>query len=175
MIFIDESNRLGTHPHLSSEIRGRGRAAGGFLVGLSCLMILGCSDDGIGKRYPVSGRVNYKGKPVSQGTISFDPVDAACRTAAGTIAEGYYSLTTMQPDDGAMAGSYRVTIVSRDFAAALANDPRARNAEDPQKQAHFANKVAKSLIPAKYQLADTSKLTATVETHSNSFDFELTD
>ena len=81
----------------------------------------------------------------------------------------------MSPDDGALPGKYRVTVVSKDFDAALANDPLAKAAEDPQKQAHFANKVAKSLVPAKYQLADTSGLTATVEAHSNTINFDLTD
>jgi hypothetical protein len=171
----NESNPPNAHPRSLRERGRRVRTAGGLVLGLSFLIAPGCSDDGIGKRYAVSGLVSYKGQPVNQGTISFDPVDPACRTAAGTITEGRYSLTTMQPDDGAMPGKYRVTIMSKDFESALASDPRARNAEDPQKQAHFANKVAKSLIPAKYQLADTSTLTATVEAHSNTFNFDLTD
>jgi len=137
--------------------------------------MLGCSDDGLGKRYAVSGTVTYKEKPVEQGTITFEPVDDKGRIAAGTITNGRYSLTTLQADDGALPGKYRVTVVSKDFDAALASDPAARNAEDPQKRSHAANRVAKSLVPARYQLADTSGLTADVEPRSNTFNFTLID
>ena len=33
------------------------------------------SDDGLGKRYPVSGTVTYKDQPVPKGSISFVPDD----------------------------------------------------------------------------------------------------
>lgn len=162
-------------PRSLSQAREKSSRVGGLLAGLGLLIVLGCGDDGIGRRYAVSGTVSYKGKPVDQGTITFEPVDTAGRVAAGTISAGSYSLTTMSPDDGALPGKYRVTIMSKDFDAAIASDPRAKNAEDPQKQAHFANKVAKNLVPAKYQLADTSTLTATVEARSNRLDFDLVD
>ncbi len=68
-----------------------------------------------------------------------------------------------------------MTILSTDVEAALASDPAARAAEDPQKRAAAAYKAAKPLVPPKYQLADTSKLTAEVQTRSNTFNFDLTD
>jgi hypothetical protein len=139
------------------------------------VMVPGCSDDGIGKRYAVSGTVSYKGKPVEQGTITFEPVDPKGRVAAGTITGGRYSLATMPPDNGALPGKYRVTILSNDFDTALASDPAARAADDPQKRAAAASRVAKDLVPAKYKLADTSELTAEVQAHSNTFNFDLAD
>jgi hypothetical protein len=145
------------------------------LAGLGVLLAVGCSDDGIGKRYAVSGMVSYQGKPVEQGTITFEPEDSKGRIAAGSIAAGRYSLTTLRPGDGALPGKYRVTVTSTDIEAALANDPAAKAAEDPQKRAAAAYRAAKHLVPPKYQLADTSKLTAEVKPQSNTSDFALTD
>src|SRR5262245_1741728 len=132
------------------ETPGRERAHRGRVPALSvsltvCLfslsaLVTGCGDDGLGKRYRVSGTITYGGKPVEQGIITFEPVDPNGRVAAGSITAGEYSLTTLQPDDGALAGKYRVTILSKDVDAAMASDPMAKKAEDPQKQAHYANK-----------------------------------
>jgi hypothetical protein len=160
--------------------RGHGRrlvlrAALGLLPALGLGHWSGCGDDGIGRRYAVNGTVTYKGTPVKQGTITFEPVEPDGRVAAAKIADGHYSLTTLQPGDGAKPGKYRVTVVSKDLDEALASNPQVQKAEDPQKQAHALNKVAKSLVPVKYQLADTSGLTAEVKTSSNRIDFELTD
>ena len=67
----------------------------------------GCGeDDGIGTRYPVTGNVTYNGKPVESGMITFTPDNPdAGRVATGNIRDGYYSLTTLAPDDGALPGS----------------------------------------------------------------------
>jgi hypothetical protein len=167
------------HARHGSPLASAGRlqwaAWAGVLAGLGVLLVPGCSDDGIGKRYAVSGMVTYQGKPLEQGTITFEPEDPKGRIATGSLSAGRYSLTTLKPDDGALPGKYRVTITSTDVEAALANDPAAKAAEDPQKRAAAAYKAAKHLIPPKYQLAETSKLTAEVQTHSNTFDFPLTD
>ena len=37
------------------------------------VMIVGCGDDGLGKRYAVSGKVTYKGAPVADASIAFRP------------------------------------------------------------------------------------------------------
>jgi len=41
------------------------------LAVVGILSVLGCSDDGLGKRYPVSGTVTYKGEPLKEGSIVF--------------------------------------------------------------------------------------------------------
>ena len=67
------------------------------------------------KRYPVSGTVTYRDQPVKHGQIHFLPETVGGRSATGVIEDGWYSLTTMVPNDGAVPGKYQVTIVSKRY------------------------------------------------------------
>ena len=64
------------------------------------------------KRYRVQGEVTYNGKPLAHGTINFIPQGDDGRGASGTIQEGAYDLTTLTPGDGAIPGTYRVTVTA---------------------------------------------------------------
>lgn len=74
----------------------------------------GCGSQGeqpafSGKTFPVKGTVTYKGKPLSHGTVRFEP-DAG-REAEGKIGpDGTFSLTTFQAGDGAIPGFHRVAV-----------------------------------------------------------------
>src|SRR5262249_16971240 len=140
----------------------------------SALSIVGCGDDsGLGKRYPVSGTVTYKEKPLESGTINFAPVDAKARAAGGTISDAKYSLTTQDPNDGALPGKYRVSVVAKlidrsqvDLKIKKPREGTVTDAEKkamaivfPQKVAAKAAAKAKNLIPAKYSSPETSGLT----------------
>ena len=58
---------------------------------------------------PVSGLVTYKGKPLTRGTVVFEP-DAG-RPAHGEIqSDGRYTLSTFKDGDGAVEGTHRVSI-----------------------------------------------------------------
>ena len=58
---------------------------------------------------PVSGTVTYKGKPLTKGTVVFEP-DAG-RPAHGAIqSDGRYTLSTFKEGDGAVEGAHRVSI-----------------------------------------------------------------
>jgi hypothetical protein len=146
-----------------------------MLAGTVLLVILGCGDDtGLAKRYPVTGRVTYKGEPVKKGIITFTPDDPGGRSATGTIEDGNYALTTMADRDGALPGSYKVSITAReaDFTQVIAN---AKGGPGKQKDIALANKAAKYLIPAKYGSIQTSGQVAKVEEKSNVINFDLTD
>ena len=56
---------------------------------LGLLLITGCSDDGLGTRYPVSGTVSYAGQPVAHGRISYIPEAADGRGASGEIKDAH--------------------------------------------------------------------------------------
>lgn len=43
-------------------------------------------------RFPIQGEVSFNGKPVEEGTISFEPADGKGPTTGGTIAAGKYQL-----------------------------------------------------------------------------------
>src|SRR4051794_4127534 len=89
-----------------------------LLVGPALLSPLGCSDEGLGKRYSVSGTVKYKGEPVSKARISFVPKSGGSSThgAYGQVTDGSFSsLTTLTDGDGALPGEYFVTVDTREI------------------------------------------------------------
>jgi hypothetical protein len=153
--------------------------------------VLGCSDStGLAKRYPVSGTVTYHGKALERGTISFAPADGKGRAAGGTITDGQYSLTTQDPDDGAIPGKYKVGILAKevdpskvDLKIKKGREGTATEAEKkamakvyPQKVAARAAAAAKNLIPAKYSSPETSELAVEIKEQSNTgVDFDLKD
>jgi hypothetical protein len=157
-----------------------------LLVGPALLFVLGCSEgDGLGKRYAVTGKVTYKDQPVEKGVINFVPLDAAGHGASGQIEKGSYTLTTLTPADGALPGKYKVTVDTRQIDEAAAHAAAEENAKKkgitgaspviPQDIQAKLLKQSKNVIPGKYQLAETTDLTATVEEHPKEIDFKLTD
>jgi hypothetical protein len=151
------------------------------LVAACLLALVGNSDDGFGRlRYSVHGTVTYKGEKLATGQIAFVPEAQGGQPASGPIENGYYSLSTLTPGDGALPGKYKVTVVARDFdPEKVRSEARAKGmppgAAPPQDFTAKANKEAKSKIPTRYNLPTTTDLTADVEARSNTKDFELKD
>jgi hypothetical protein len=122
----------------------------GVFVGL-----LGCG----GRSLPtakVSGKVSYKGMPLSAGTITFLPDSG--RPGYGKIVNGEIKdVSTMSENDGAPLGPNTVTIQS---------------VEESGKQDMYA--VPKSLIPERYADPAKSGLTADIKAGGpNEFTFDL--
>jgi hypothetical protein len=166
-----------------STIRGftmqRGKAMLGLTAagGLALGFVLGFgNDDGLGRRYPVHGRVMYRSQPLEIGRITFHPIDTAgtARDATGTIRDGYYALSTIGGDDGAFPGSYRVVIVARS-----AEPTRLRPIVEGGAARHpdviKATRRAKDLIPSKFMSPRLSPLIREVKAETNRIDFELED
>jgi hypothetical protein len=151
-------------------------AVSGALVMTSC-----GTDDGLGKRFPVSGSVTYNGQPLEKGKISFIPDDPKNIGASGTIEKGSYTLSTGGQNDGARAGKYKVTISAKEDSVAKAKADFARDNKGqdpgylPGRYLAAAESKAKSLIPAGYGDSTTTNLTAEVKEQSNSIDFKLSD
>ena len=147
------------------------------LAGMGAVLVLGCGDpSGLPKRYPVSGTVTYQGKPVEKGRINFIPTQADGRAAGGEIENGEYSLTTAEPGDGAIPGSYKVTIIAVEVDTTKLKEIAKGGQFHHDKAFAKAVRTAKKLVPSKYQLPDTSGLTAEVKAQTNSgVNFELTD
>lgn len=61
---------------------------------------------------PVTGTINVNGKPASGAHVTFHPVDGTSGvTPSGIVNEsGQFQLTTYAPEDGAPAGTYRITV-----------------------------------------------------------------
>lgn len=142
------------------------------------LTVVGCSNDGLGKRYAVKGTVTHKGTPVEKGEINFVPESAEGRAASGVITNGSYYLTTLTDGDGAMAGKYKVTVTSREVDLSKAQEKAnsvGTGVALPQEFVAKAYKGAKNLIPTKYSLPSTTTLQGEVKEQSNKIDFDLTD
>lgn len=158
--------------------------ASGALVMISC----GGGDDGLGKRYPVSGTVTYNGSPLEKGSISFVPDDPKGLGGSGSIENGAYTMSTGGNGDGVQVGKYKVTITAKEDASAKAKADfdKARaarkevtgteeNAVIPRQFMVKAEAEAKSLIPRGYGDPLTTTQTAEVKAQSNTIDFKLSD
>ena len=145
------------------------------------MVVLGCGgdDSGLARRYKVTGKVTYKGDSLARGTVNFIPTKPPApegRAASGEIKDGYYSLTTTGDNDGALPGDYNITVVSVDLDLKSASDANPEGIIHQGDPAHQkAIKGGKSLIPTKYNMAETSGLKATVKAESNQIDLPLTD
>jgi hypothetical protein len=123
---------------------------------LPALLLVSCwgcgsSSGALPSLLPVKGKVNYKGQPLTKGTIRFEP-DGYGRMATGKVQpDGTFVLSTLQKDDGVVAGLHRVSISD--------TGPNSK----------------KDLIPKKYADPDTSKLTAEVDSEHTEFTFDLLD
>jgi hypothetical protein len=138
-----------------------GRRIGLAVVVMFVLVVLGCGSGGppMGR---VSGVVTYKDKPLDTGTVTFVATDGKSPNATGTIKSGgSYTLQTSEPGDGAVVGDYKVAITDVDSNVLNTSLPGAPAA------------APKSAIPKQYQDANTSGLTAKVESGSNTKNFDL--
>jgi hypothetical protein len=94
-------------------------------------MFQGCGNTGGVKTIPVTAAVTYKGQPVADATIAFNPAGggAAAAPAPGgkitpallphpahgrTDASGKAKMWTIEPGDGVQPGSYTVIITKLD-------------------------------------------------------------
>lgn len=144
-----------------------------------CLALTGCGGSSLGT-VPVEGSVMIDGKPIAGITVVFSP-DSGGRAASGQTDEsGNYKLTTEINGDGALPGTYKVTIskveVEEDTLPETV-DPNSAESMDAIYGALDTKKEPKSknLVAKKYANAATSGLTATVNAEGeNKFPFEVT-
>jgi hypothetical protein len=123
----------------------------------------------------VSGKVTYKGQPVTSGSVIFTPArDQGKEAAGGRVAtgniqpDGTYTLTTFDTGDGAVLGQHVVTVEAhgQTTMTGVPIDPKT-------KRPRYV--PAKSTIPEKYGSLDKTPLRHTVEPGNNTFDLELKD
>ncbi|MDR3619879.1 MAG: hypothetical protein P4L85_11065 [Paludisphaera borealis] len=154
------------------------RAAGVLASSLAVILLGGCGDDGLGKRYPVSGKITYKNAPVASASITFYPATGQTgdqRGATGVVKDGFYSLSTIGNDDGAFAGDYLVTITARNPDMTQAKENAKGGGSFRQDDVAKAFKKAEGTIPMKYESPESGKLKAKVEAKSQTINFDLTD
>ncbi len=102
---------------------------------------------------PVEGKVLYNDQPLHFGIVMFQPTQG--QIAQGIIqSDGTFSLSTFQPGDGAVPGTYNISVLCYE-----AHDP---NGPGPKEDAGGGMWLGKSLIPLKYTRTRSSGLSADV-------------
>ncbi len=133
----------------------RNRADMLLVVALAALCLLPCAGCGSGSVplapiVPVKGKVTYKGKPITEGTVRFEPEYG--RMATGKLQpDGTFVLTTLKDGDGAAIGHHRVFITDVDKS------------------------LAKDRAFKKYMGAASSKVEVNVDAEHTEFPLELKD
>jgi len=118
-----------------------------FVVSLA---LAGAGCGGADKPISVRGTVTLGDKPLAGATVVFIPDGDKGRQANGTTGkDGSFQLTTFKPDDGALAGNYKVVVQHASGVEA----PPAANMRDAMKgQADAVKKTRPpaSDVPAQY-------------------------
>jgi hypothetical protein len=138
---------------------------------LCALLVLGCADPrGVGKTYPVAGKITFSGEPLTAETtmVLLKPDTSRGNTSpfepAGTVdSEGNYRVFTMDKE-GAPSGWYKVIVT------ATSTDVET----PPGKRLHHPR--PKSLLPAKYGQTKTTDLALEVVANPapGAYDLKLT-
>lgn len=139
------------------------------LAALAMLAVLPACSKAI-KTEGVTGVVTYNGEPLADATVKFIPTDATGSQSYGkTNEKGEYKLQTLlgAADAGTTPGEYKVTVDC--IETVETGNMIEENGEEKEET------IAKSLIPEKYNNAETSGLTATVAPGDNTINFDLSD
>lgn len=153
-------------------------------------MVGGCGDGGP-KTYPVSGTVTLDDKPLAGATITFFPDSGNNPAATLSDAQGKYAMSTRKQGDGAVTGSYTVTVTK--YQRGPEENPYGNNVPpEPVEQTPEAISAAYGKgfkgppkgnaakapkewndVPDKYADMAKSGLKFTVEAKPNTFDIKL--
>ncbi len=131
-----------------------------YAVFLTLAVTFGCHRGGLPGTIPVRGKVIYGGKPLAEGEVLYNPVDASGRRARGVIqSDGTFRLTTIENGDGALPGEYRIAVV------AYAPHPGEPGRTEPtDTDARIARSIKRGfLIPERYIDPETSGLSDVVD------------
>jgi hypothetical protein len=134
---------------------------------LSFVVLLGCNSSGT---TPVEGQVLLDGNPLPNVSIQFVPQGTGQDATGATDAEGKFAMSTNEPSDGVMPGSYKVVITPR-----LTTPPQQfASADEAMRAAAVAKPVAlNSEFPQKYTRVDQTPLTIDVPLKERKTVFEL--
>jgi hypothetical protein len=139
----------------------------------------GCWGTGRPPTYPVTGTVQWKGKPVEGARVVLVPQQPGGQAAAGiTDAQGRFRLTTFVEGDGALEGTYRVKVTRYDVRTPTQAEKQAYlSIEDEQKMRFAGDELptppARNLLPKQYEDENTSGITHTVPRGPSTLDIVL--
>ena len=125
---------------------------------------------------PLHGRVLYKGQPLAGYDVTFMCPGSPRYSYGVTDEEGHFTLTTFEPNDGAVVGENKVTVFK------LVRPPRELGGDVPDPEVYMremarVTKPPPHALPARYGDGDPNKseLTLTVVDGENTPLLELRD
>ena len=127
-----------------------------FLIVVAC--VLGCGRDEL--RAVVSGKVTFRGEPVTEGVVVFSNATKGIHLTAKLDDQGCYEVMSAE-GAGLPPGEYRVSVNPPIFDPPVGADPAST------KMPTFSN------IPQKYRSAESSGLEFTMAEEPAEKDFEL--
>ena len=131
-------------------------------LSLSALLICYCGCSGSPANVAkVEGVVTLDAEPLSGASVTFYPESGARPSAGETDENGRYSLRYTRGFDGAVIGKHRVTIAIEDLTDIYDDGGKEVTAKK------------RKTLPLKYTDKEKTELNKTVESGSNTFDFDL--
>lgn len=132
------------------------------LLGALCVALAaGCSGEYAG-RYPVSGKVTLEGQPLSDATITFEPLEGQDTASGAAVENGEYKV---ERKAGLKPGKYVVRITAGDGV-------NPANEEEGGNPGGNTNILSRDRIPADY--SEGSKQQIEVKSDGpNTFDFAI--
>jgi hypothetical protein len=149
-----------------------------FLFGILLTSLIGCGGGADGGKpvYSASGTVTLFGNPLPTATVAFAPQDGQPTAFGTTDAEGKFTLTTYDFEDGAAAGKFKV-VITKSAPAATEAAPEGADHDADGGGGHdgeSATGVTASLVPPKYSAVDQTPLQAEVKASGeNVFSFDI--
>lgn len=144
------------------------------------LLVVGCGESGPERPpvYKTTGKVTFNGAPVIDGLVTFYPLEEKKPAGVGrTNDAGEFTLTTYGPGDGAIAGSYKVTVTRNEAAPPPAESAHGvENFTPPVVHGASARTPAGggNLLPPQYGKPETTPFDATVTPEGpNTFTFDV--
>jgi hypothetical protein len=143
-----------------------------FFSIIIALALGGCADKGTSNRpkvVPAGGRVLFNGQPLAGAHVTFTNAAAGRSAYAKTDADGKFTLTTFERNDGAVPGKQQISV------SKLEGAKPAEPGVDRTTTTNAAPAAARRwVIPRRYGDMTTSELTADiVETATNDLVVEL--
>ncbi len=144
-----------------------------------CLVLTGCGGATPQNNCELSGKVTYKGTPLTGGTIHFQSEDLKPAEEGGLVGateiepDGTYVARSLFP--GKMMVSIDVPANSMDPSKMMSKAPPQDKPADQPMPGGYGKKAALLPIPKKYASPTTSKLEIDIQKGKNTKNWELTD
>jgi hypothetical protein len=143
---------------------GRNYGPWRLLLALS-VGLAGCG--GQGKPVKVEGVVTLDGKPFPGATVTFLPAAGNGRSASGlSEKDGSFRLTTFKPDDGALPGEYKITVLFSEGDQLIEGDDPMKM-DDKSRMAFFSKMSPEGRAKAEMKEKKARKVVPEIYTDMN--------